>query len=664
MATNVAAPVGAAPASLATGIRNAAAVQTGGPYTSLAGAVTAAANAHPAAGAVQTGLLALLNHARAVNGLPTTVSGTGQSLAVPGLPAKVSGSVTLNPSLAATATAASSTDPYTAAVAQAQQLAQQQIDAQVSALRDQQTLAGQQAQQRADAINAASLGAAQFLSGLGDQTQSDYASALNSNTGLAQGYTGQLQTDAASQAAQVQSMLGSVSGNTQTATDKGGSLANLLYGLTGAIPGQALTVQGLGATAAARALPAASIGYGQQQALGALGAGQTAEDAITQQIAQAQGTLPQVEQGYASQLTSAAQNEQNLQLQQQSQANQVSQFNTTTKQNATENAATLAFQKSQAAGVAKQNAANLALSRAQFNHQKAVDSGNAVRANKAQADTESAQAAAAKVAAQNAANQQGYILHKETMDAINSGYDPKTGLPLTQSQLSVEKRIALSKPTFFKTGDGQEMAFNPLTATATPVGGLPPTKMVITHDSNGGIYSTNPVTGATTTQVAPTAKPPKLIVTHAGNGSIVVINSQTMRAQTLPDTAKPPKAAAGLTPSARSAAFREAISIGKNYLAKAPKTAKTAAGTTAPIPGSGKAQDPYDSVRVAYTNYWEALGLSPVDAVQMAVKTVAALPGYKIKAPPLLGGKTKVATRSVSVKSSGPLGVRASLPAG
>lgn len=194
----------------------------------------------------------------------------------------------------------------------AQQSATQQTNAQVAAIRQQQDIANQQAAQRAAQISAASLAAANFEKPLGDQTQSDYQAALANNTGLAQGYSGQLATDANAEAAKTQAMLSSVPGNTQTAANQGPSLANLLYGLGGQVPGQALNVQGLGATAAARALPLGTLGYGQTEAYGALGAGKSTSDQLQAQILTALGNKPALQNQLLGQYTSAAQSQQSL----------------------------------------------------------------------------------------------------------------------------------------------------------------------------------------------------------------------------------------------------------------------------------------------------------------------------------------------------------------
>lgn len=176
----------------------------------------------------------------------------------------------------------------------AQAQAKALIADQVAALRTQQAQAQADAAARANQIGRASLAAANFLQPLGNVTKQDYAAALAQNTGLAGGYSGQLRQDAASEAAKAQQTLAAIPGNNQQVVNRGDSLANLLYGLQGAIPGRALITEGLGATAAARALPAATLGQGQNAALGVLGAGRTAAARFDPQIAAAQAREPQL----------------------------------------------------------------------------------------------------------------------------------------------------------------------------------------------------------------------------------------------------------------------------------------------------------------------------------------------------------------------------------
>ena len=238
----------------------------------------------------------------------------------------------------------------------AQQLAQQQITPQVQGIQAQQAADTARAALQAQQINQAAQGAARFLQPLGNITQADYANALKQNTGLAAGYSGQLRNDAAAQAAQAQATLASIHGNNQHVTSQGDSLANLLYGLTGSVPGHALVTEGLGATAAARALPASVLASGQSSGLGVLGAGQQAANALSPSIIAAQASEPGLAQSALSGLISQ-QNAQNAaNLAQQNYAENVRYHNLTTAERAKYDTASAA---------ARQTSADAALYRAQ-----------------------------------------------------------------------------------------------------------------------------------------------------------------------------------------------------------------------------------------------------------------------------------------------------------
>lgn len=193
-------------------------------------------------------------------------------------------------------------------IAQAKALADQQVAAQVNAIKAQQTLASAQAAQRAHEINQAAAAAADYLqrTGLaGTLAGQDYQQAIGNQANLAQGFSGQLQHDAAAQTQQAQQSIGAVAGNTQQLSNKGDPLANTLYGLGGYLPGQALNVQGQGAVAAARAVPGATLGYGQQQAANALQTGAGTVQSLAAQIAQAQAQRPSITQNLIGQFSNA-----------------------------------------------------------------------------------------------------------------------------------------------------------------------------------------------------------------------------------------------------------------------------------------------------------------------------------------------------------------------
>lgn len=187
---------------------------------------------------------------------------------------------------------------------QANTLAHNDVAAQVQAFQQQQALANTQALQRAQQINLAAQAAARYEAGLGDQTAASFDNAAKSEAGFAQGYSGQLQQTASDAAAKVQAGLAAVgapAGQAPSST-QGTDLANVLYGLGGQIPANTLETAGQAAAAAQRQLPAATLGYGQQQAQGLLGQGAATAAAIQPSIANALSQQPTLAAQYLSQL--------------------------------------------------------------------------------------------------------------------------------------------------------------------------------------------------------------------------------------------------------------------------------------------------------------------------------------------------------------------------
>jgi len=201
------------------------------------------------------------------------------------------------------------------ALAQARQAAQQDTSQQVAALRAQQNLLSQQGRERAGQISAASQAAAQFLSGLGDQTGASYTNAAQTLAGLAQGYSGDVRDTATGAAAQIQAQLANLgapsdsvktpTGQTSQPTD----LANVLYGLGGAIPGNLLVTSGQALAGAQRQLPAATLGYGQQQAAGTLASAQQQARDLIPQIVAAKAGQPKLVQQYLSAIQNSLTNQ-------------------------------------------------------------------------------------------------------------------------------------------------------------------------------------------------------------------------------------------------------------------------------------------------------------------------------------------------------------------
>lgn len=187
---------------------------------------------------------------------------------------------------------------------QANTLAHNDVASQVAAFQQQQAQANAQATQRAQQINLAAQAAARYEAGLGDQTAASFDNAAKSEAGFAQGYSGQLQQTASDAAAKVQAGLAAVGAPAGQApsTTQGTDLANVLYGLGGQIPANTLETAGQAAAAAQRQLPAATLGYGQQQASGTLGQGAATAAALAPNIANALAQQPTLAAQYLSQL--------------------------------------------------------------------------------------------------------------------------------------------------------------------------------------------------------------------------------------------------------------------------------------------------------------------------------------------------------------------------
>ena len=207
-------------------------------------------------------------------------------------------------------------------LAQARTLAAQDTNAQVGALKAQQGVYNTQASDRAAQINLASQAAAKFLAGLGDSTAGSYNNAATTLAGIASGYSGDLKNTATDAASQVQAQLaglGAPAGSLKTSTGETANpeaLQNVLYGLGGAIPANLLVTSGQAAAAAQRGLPASTLGYGQQQALGTLAAGQQQADQLTPQILAAVAARPKLAQQYLSSIQQQLDNAQSQQVSQ------------------------------------------------------------------------------------------------------------------------------------------------------------------------------------------------------------------------------------------------------------------------------------------------------------------------------------------------------------
>lgn len=219
-------------------------------------------------------------------------------------------------------------------VAQARALATGDTQAVIAAIQAQQALYGRQAQDRAAQIGLASQAAAKYLGGVGDTTAASYTDAAKTLAGFAQGYSGDLKQTATDAAASQQAQLaglGAPAAGLKTSTGETvqpASLANVLYGLGGALPANVLVTSGQALAGAQRQLPQATLGYGQQQAAGALAAGQQQADTLTPQILDAQGKLPSLALQYLSAIRSGQTQEFNQKLALAKYGTSVDQFNT------------------------------------------------------------------------------------------------------------------------------------------------------------------------------------------------------------------------------------------------------------------------------------------------------------------------------------------------
>lgn len=183
----------------------------------------------------------------------------------------------------------------------------QNTQAVTQGIQAQQAAVQQQAAQEAQNVQSASGAAAKLLQGLhlGSQLASSYQAAGKDQAGLAAGFSGQLQRtvgDESAQASKGLAALGSPGALPSTAPQAG----NAVYALGGQIPANAMLANAPGAIAEAQGAVRGLVGYGQQQAIGTLGAGQQAANKLTPSILAAEAKTPALTQQYASQLLTAA----------------------------------------------------------------------------------------------------------------------------------------------------------------------------------------------------------------------------------------------------------------------------------------------------------------------------------------------------------------------
>jgi hypothetical protein len=150
-----------------------------------------------------------------------------------------------------------------------------ETNATIAGLKALQDYANQQGLLRATQQGQLGLAASKYLEGLHlpERTTADYAAAADAQRAAASGYSGGLQQTVSDAAAQVQQNL-QATGSPQTAYNQSEAAGNALYALGGTLPATQFGVTGPTVAASLRALPAQALGYGQQLALGQLGAGQ------------------------------------------------------------------------------------------------------------------------------------------------------------------------------------------------------------------------------------------------------------------------------------------------------------------------------------------------------------------------------------------------------
>jgi hypothetical protein len=180
-------------------------------------------------------------------------------------------------------------------------------DALVAGYKTLQSDALTQAAARATQQGQLGLASSKYLEGLnlGGLAAGDYASAAAAERAAAAGYSGGLQQTVSDAAAKVQANL-AAAGSPQTALNQGAAAGNALYGLGGNLP--ALQLDAIGPTVAAglRALPAQTLGYGQQLAFGELGAGQQEASKLNAEIVTARAKQGALAASYLDKLSEVA----------------------------------------------------------------------------------------------------------------------------------------------------------------------------------------------------------------------------------------------------------------------------------------------------------------------------------------------------------------------
>lgn len=204
---------------------------------------------------------------------------------------------------------------YGALLRTARAAAAQDVAQNVAGIRQQQSDLIAQASARAAEQGNAARATADFLRSLNlpGLTEQAFANSAAAERAAAQGYSGGLQQTVGDAAARMQQQLANV-GAPGAVQNLGPAAGNVLYGLGGNLPASQLDVAGPLTAASLRALPAQALAYGQQQALGALGAGQQDAAKLNSQILAAQAQRSTLVSGYLKTLSDQARQSGNDQL--------------------------------------------------------------------------------------------------------------------------------------------------------------------------------------------------------------------------------------------------------------------------------------------------------------------------------------------------------------
>ncbi len=227
-------------------------------------------------------------------------------------------------------------NPYAADTAQAQTLAAQDVHNTIAAIQAQQNQIRQDAVNQAHQIGSATNAAANLDAGIAPQTLGSYRQGAQDIINFAHGFSGDLQNTAtgdATAAAAALKQIGAPSGQMPSGA-QGQALANVLYGLGGYIPANVLETTGLAQAGAQRELPSTTRAYGQQQAQGAIGAGNAQAGKLGQQIINARAGQAADAQKYLGQFLTArtaAEKQQALERWRESQATSLANYRNRTQ---------------------------------------------------------------------------------------------------------------------------------------------------------------------------------------------------------------------------------------------------------------------------------------------------------------------------------------------